>query len=129
MAAEANIRLTLECVGLGGGSVALPPLKFTDTNTPDDSRRIDTVISTTENLLSLVVDIPSAEILGIGVEARDGNVYFNTISSNISTAGTFIPSGQGEFMSFAPGNSCVIAFKGDDADTAITAVIYSALTV
>jgi len=128
VAAEANVRLVLECTGLGAG-VREAIKKFTDTNTPDDFRTIETVISTTASLLSLVIDIPSSEICGMALIARDGDVHVNTISVNISTTGQLIPDGQGVFMTFSPGNSCVISWKGTDADTAITGLVYSTLTV
>ena len=128
MAAEATVRLVLECTGLGAG-VREVIKKFTDTNTPEDVRTIETVISTTANLLSSIVNIPSAEVCGMALIARDGDVHVNTISTNISTAGQLIPDGQGVFMTFSPGNSCVISWKGTDADTAVTGLVYSALTV
>ena len=128
MAATSKVTLLVECEGLGAGVVNFPS-KFTEVSTPDDYRRFDTVLSTTAVLISNIVNIPSSEILGIALEARDGNVYFNTISTAVSTAGTYIPSSQSELMSFAQGNGCVLAIKGDDSDTAVTGLVYSKLTV
>ena len=128
MAGTSKVTLLVECEGLGAGVVNIAE-KFTDSSIPDDYRRFDTVLSTAAILLSGLVNIPSSEILGLGLIARDGNVYMNTISTAISTAGTYIPSGQSEFVSFSQGNACVIALKGDDADTAVTGLVYSKLTV
>lgn len=127
MAAEARVRLVVECDGLGNATWTLPE-KFTDTNTPDDYRPIETVISTTATLLSTIANVPSSEINGLMVVARDGNVYVNTISTNVSTAGTYIPSGQAELMTFVPGNSCKVTVKGSDADTAITGLFWATAT-
>ena len=127
MAAEANIRILMECTGLGPGVVEFPS-KFTDGTTPTMVTKVEQVISTTAALLSIAVNRRCAEILGVGIRARDGDIYVNTISTNVSTAGTYIPDGQSEFMTFSPGNSCVITYKGSDADTAMTVVAYGALT-
>ncbi len=128
MAAQSIVRVVVECGGLGPGIDAFTE-KFTDTNTPDDFRKVHTVISSTALLLSSIVNVQCSEILGLGIRARAGDVYLNTISTAISTAGSFVSDGQSEFMTFSPGNSCVIALKGTDADTAITILYYSALTV
>jgi len=127
MAAEARVRLQVECDGLGPQVVDLSE-RWTDTNTPDDYRRISTVISTTETLLSAICNIPSAEIFGLGIKARGDAVYVNTISSNISTAGQTIPENQGIYMSFDPANSCKIALKGNAADAAVDMLIAAAVT-
>jgi len=127
MAAEAKVKFQLECSGLGSGVVSLLD-GFTDSNTPDDYRRLDTMISTTAVLLSSLVNIPSSEVLGFAVQARDGDVYINTISTNISTAGCYIPDGELNFFTYNPGNSCVITLKGSDADTAINGLVYAAVT-
>lgn len=127
MAAEARIKILVECDGLSNGVVDFPE-SFTDGTTPEKYVCPEQIISTTAALMSVFVNMPCTEILGLGIRARDGNVYVNTISTNISTAGTYIPDGQAIFMTFSPGNSCVIAYKGDDADTAITVVAYGALT-
>lgn len=127
MAATAVVRMTVECEGLGPGVVSFPN-KFTDTNTPDDYRRFDTIISTTANLLSAVFDIPCSELKGMLIEARGGGVYLNTISTTISTAGQFIPAGQSIFMSFAAANSCKVAWKGDAAASAVSGLFYSQIT-
>jgi len=120
--------LLVEGEGLGPNSVVLSKL-FTDGSTPDDYRIIETVLSTTEINLSVIVNIPSAEVLGLAMIARDGGVYVNTISTAISTAGTFVEEDQAQMMTFSPGNSCVIALKGDDADTAMTGLVWSSITV
>lgn len=127
MAAEVKARIKVECSGLGSGVLRLSDL-FTDSNTPDDYRLVETVISTTANLLSAVVNVPSAEILGLMAISRDGNVYWNNISSYISIAGTYVADGQCQMLTFSPGNSCKISFKGDDADTAITCLVWAAAT-
>lgn len=128
MAAEATIRILMECDGLGNGVDKFPE-KFTDGTTPDDYRKVHSVLSSTAILLSTIINVPCAEVLGVGIRARDGDIYINTISTNISTAGTYVPDGQSEFLTFSPGNSCVVALKGSDADTAVTMLFYSALTV
>ena len=127
MAATAKVRLLVECEGLGQDKLWLSEL-FTDTNTPDDYRKVETIISTTATLLSSIVNVPSSEVLGLGIVAKDGDVYVNTVSTNISTKGSFVPSGQCQFMSFKPGNNCKITIKGGDADTAMAAIIYAAAT-
>jgi len=127
MAAEVNVRIVVEADGLGSPVWSLPK-KFTDTNTPDDYRPIETVLSTTAILLSTIVNIPCSELNGLMLIARDGNVYVNTISTAISTAGDYIPDGQAILKTFAVGNSCKVALKGDDADTAITGFCWSTVT-
>lgn len=127
MAAEAKVKVLVEVGGLGAVVHGLPT-SFTDTNTPDDARTVETVLSTTAILLSTIINVPCAEVCGLNIVARAGNVYVNTISTNISTAGTYIPDGQAEFLTFEPGNSCVVTLKGGDADTAVTMLFYSALT-
>lgn len=127
MAAQAKARLVIECDGLGPNVITLSKL-FTDSSTPDKYRKVEAVISTTETNLSAIINIPSAEVLGIGLIARDGNVYMNTISTNISTAGTYVADGQFQMQTFSPGNSSVIALKGDDEDTAFTALVWGKLT-
>ena len=124
MAAEVNIRMVLECTGLGGGTVSLPPTKFTETRIPDDYRRIDAVISTTASLVSTLANIASADILGMGLVARGGGVFFNTISTNISTSGQMVLENQPLYMSFLSENSCKLAYKGIAAGSAITLVYY-----
>ena len=127
MAAELNVRFLVECSGLGPGIIELGE-RWTDTNTPDDYRRVETVISTAAVLLSAMVNVPSSEIVGIGIKARGDTVYVNTISTNISTAGQAIPENQGIYMSFEPGNTCKITLKGGAADSAVTALIAAAAT-
>lgn len=127
MAAESTIRIVAECSGLGPGVVDLAK-KFTDTNTPDDYRRVETMLSTTATLLSTIINVPCSELKGLMTIARDGNVYMNTISTNISTAGTYIPDGQAGLQTFEGGNSCVVALKGGDADTAVTMLFWSFLS-
>lgn len=127
MAATAKIRMVVECEGLGPGVTDLSKL-FTDSNTPDKYRKHEAVISTTATLLSTLTNIPSAEVLGLGIIARDGDVYMNTISTNISTAGGLIGDGHANLYTYSPGNSCVIALKGGDADTAITMLVWGAAT-
>ena len=127
MAATSVVKIVLECEGLGPDVVNFSQ-KFTDGSTPVIFTKVEQVVSTTASLLSVLINMPCAEILGMGIRARAGDVYINTISTNVSTAGTFIPDGQSEFMSFMPGNSCSIAYKGSDADTAVTLVAYGKLT-
>lgn len=127
MAAEAKARILLECTGLGGGTVTLPPTKFTDTNTPDDYRRIDTTISTTAGLISTLVNVPSSDIVGIGLVARGDTVYFNTISANISTAGMAVPEGQAIFITSELSNSCVFAYKGNAISAAVSLLYYATI--
>ena len=127
MAATSIVNIRLECAGLGPDITSLGT-KFTDGNTPDDYRRADTILSTTEILLSSIIGVACSELKGLGIRARGGNVYVNTISTAVSTAGTYIPDGQIEFLSFVGGNSCVVALKGDDAAAAASILFYSNLT-
>ena len=127
MAATAKAKITIQCEGLGPGLTELSKL-FTDADTPEDFRRFDTVISTTATLLSTMLNVPSAEIMGLAMIARDGDVYWNTISTNVSTAGGCVEDGEADLLTFVAGNSCKITVKGGDADTAVTGLFWAALT-
>ena len=127
MAATATVSLRVFCEGLGNGVVELGD-RFVDSNTPDDYRRIDAIISSTAILLSSIINRTSAEVLGLALQARDGDVYVNSISTNISTAGQYIPGGEINFFTYSPGNSCKIALKGSDADTSLNGLVYIAVT-
>lgn len=127
MAAEARVRLLVELEGLGPGVVNLGE-RFTHENTPDKYRRVDAVISTTATLLSSIVNIPSAEVLGLAVKARGDDVYVNTISTAVSTAGCKVPENECNYFSYMPGNSCVITLQGEAADSAVTMLIFGAAT-
>jgi len=123
LAAEARVKIIVEADGLGPGVIQFAEY-FTDENTPEDYRRFDTAISSTAILLSSIVNIPSSEIFGLALRARGGDVYLNTISTTISTAGTYIPDGQSEYLSFFQGNSCKIAMIGEAA-TEITGLLFA----
>ena len=124
MSAEANVRIVIECTGLGGNIVNFPPTKFTDTNTPDFYGRVDKVISTTATVLSTLLNQASADIVGMGILARGDTVFFNTISSNISTAGQAIPENQAIVVTSILSNSDSFAVKGNATDAAITVVYW-----
>jgi len=64
----------------------------------------------------------------LGLQARGDTVFFNTISSNISTAGTAIPENQGNVYSFVSANSCKLAVKGNATDSAITILYWILLS-
>ncbi len=124
MAAQVDVRIVVEGSGLGNNLVNIP-IKFTDTNTPDDYRRIDAVISTTANLLSTLANVASTDIVGMVIVARGDTVFFNTISTNISTAGQTIPEGQGIVVTSILSNSCKFAYKGNADDAAVTLFYWS----
>ena len=50
MAATAAVSVIVECAGLGPGTIAYAQ-NFTDINTPDEFRKIETLISTTAELI------------------------------------------------------------------------------
>lgn len=127
MAATAEVRMIVECAGLGPGTVNYAQ-NFTDSNTPDDFRKIETLISTTAVLLSALINVPSSEVLGLALQARNEAVYINSISTAISTAGQCIPDGQFNFFSYTPGNSCKIAMVGAGISAAVTGLVYAATT-
>lgn len=126
MGAECRVKIIVEADGLGPGVIPFAEY-FTDENTPEDYRRFDTIISSTAILLSAIVNVPSSEIFGLAIRARGGDVYVNTISTTISTAGTYCPDGQSEYLSFFQGNSCKITMIGEAA-TAVTG-LFAAKTV
>jgi len=124
MAAEVEVRLAVQCTGLGGEVINFPPTKFTDTNTPDIYGRVDKVISTTAALVSVLLGIPSTNIVGMAVLARGDTVYINSISTTISTAGQAIPENQAILITSELSAACKWAYKGNAADSAITMVYW-----
>ena len=127
MAAVTKVKLLVQCDGLGPGVTELNKM-FTDEDTPDDFRRFETVISTTATLLSTILNVPSSEIMGLALLARDGDVYVNTVSTTVSTTGQCVEDGECNLMTFLAGNSCKITLPGGDADTAVTGLFWAAIT-
>ena len=125
MAATTKVKLQVQCEGLGPGVVEINKM-FTDADTPDDFRRFDTMISTTATLLSTILNVPSAEIMGLALVARDGDVYINTISTTVSTAGGCVEDGECNVFTYLASNSCKITVQGGDADTAMSGLFWAA---
>lgn len=123
MAAECRVKIIVEADGLGPGVIPFTEY-FTDENTPEDYRRFDTAISSTAILLSALVNIPSSEIFGLAIRARGGDIYLNTISTTISTKGTYVPDGQSQYLSFFQGNGCKITMLGEAA-TEVTGLLFA----
>ena len=127
MAGKAVVKIYATVSDLGAGAEI--GRRFEDAVAPDDYRKIYSVVSTTESNLSSMCNVPSAEVVGLFIEAAGtGGFYFNTISINISTAGTYLGNGESQFLHFSPGNSCVLAYKGDNAASVITGLLYAAVT-
>jgi len=127
MAAEVNVRWTIEASGLDTDIDELRD-SYTDSRTPTDIFAIKPVISTTANLISTITNVPSSAIIGLGLKARGDTVFFNTISTNISTAGQAVPENQGIINSFISSNSCKLALKGNAADAAVTLLFWVVVT-
>lgn len=126
MAATAEIIVQATIMNLGDQKQFSE--KFTDTNTPDKVYHGYTVIGATAVLLSTKCGIPTAQVLGVAIRAAVSTVYYNVVSTTISTKGCYLPAGQANYISMKPGNTGKLTVKGTASLAAVDFIVYGKVT-